>query len=452
MAPERSSNLVMTKTQPAILDGLRSDIHLDSVSELESRGRDTMHSLLSPDGMKASLDGRFHHFFGRDTMISASFILAAHEFQPDLELWSRTKQAVFSFWRFQREDGKIIHEAITKEEMFKKKRENPCNLGEIENFYRQQGEYFVNDDSVDATPLALIATPQFVSSERDKDIIFPQAKEALRWMIANMEENNGFLRYSKNKLTNQGWMDSKHGVVDENGEHPDGPIALVEAQAFAWKAMRTWSDLLKEDDPELGAELWEKSIELRKRFNEKFMFEDEKGHFFAHALDGRDQQVKTPSINPGLALWASHDGETILYDKYVPDVVSRLTGQDFFDPAAGICTFEDGQPTFDDEGYHNGKRIYWPFATAMVAKGMVDLGYREEAKTVLIANMGGVIYFNSFVETFAKNGSYKLFRDGGEDGSCKNQAWTIAEFLWTYRYLQTLKENDVSQQLPALHQ
>lgn len=442
--PEKLGSLVMKKTQPALVDRYRPEVRFAQLGQYEQRARNLMFQVLSPEGMKASLDGRFGHIFFRDSDISADFIDASNEYSPDLELWSKTKQAVFSLWRFQREDGKLIHEAIRYDEMLKKRRENPYNFGDIEGFYRPVDEYLVNDDSIDATPLTLIVTPKFFTSENDRKTFIPKAKKALRWMMNNMDENSGFLRYERNKLSNQGWMDSEHGVVAEDGSFPEGPIALVEAQALTWKAFKVWSELLAETDPDFGGELWDRANELKIRFNEKFAFEDQSGPYFAHALDGNDNQIRTPSINPGLSLWANHDGETIYSKKIIPHIVSRLVDQPFLDPDAGIRTFEKGQPTFDEEGYHNGEDIFWPFATGMVAKGMLELGYKEEAIKVLLANMSGILHFDSFIETFSKNGSYRLFRDGGEDGSCWNQTWTTAMFLWSYHFLRAHLEDKKS--------
>lgn len=391
--------------------------------------------LVTPDGIYAAMEERLHNPFGRDSYITADFVNEADNHVDIRDIWRTTKTAVFRFWDFQREDGKLRHE-IRK-----------FDWGEMQrsrSFFYREGKYMVNDDSVDSTPLALIVTPEFIENEEEFENFLPRAVKALFWMATNMDENNGWLsyRYNKNGLTHQGWMDSKYGVTNRDGTLPQDPIALVEAQAYAWKTMRLWSDLLKDKIPDISQDLSRRAQELKQRFNKEFLMQDDKGLYFAHALDGRGNQIRSVSINPGLCLWASYKGESIIGQEHISAVVDRLMSPDFFDEAAGIKTFEAGQKMFDpeDPAYHNGKNVHWPHATAMVAKGMLSLGFAQEANMVIGANLVPIKIFGSFVEQFSKNGTYSLFRNGDSDGSCRNQAWNIAGSLWEIGYLSSLKE------------
>lgn len=379
-------------------------------------------------GILASKDFRFHHNFGRDTAISADFINATYKDKHHDELWNNTRAAVFDFWDFQREDGKIRHEIRP----YNRRRMRRAN-----RFYYRLGDYMVNDDSVDATPLALTITPEFIQTKEEFIGFLPRVIKALDWMTQNMDQNNGWLSYKYNPhgLTHQGWMDSKFAVMHDNGDLPEDPIALVEVQSYAWKTMSLWADLLAEKIPDISMDLGIRAERLKKRFNEQFMIEDEKDIYFAHALDAKGNQIRNISINPGLVLWANYQGESIINKQYIPSVVSRLMNHKMFDEDAGIRTFETGQPVHDSEGYHNGNDIFWPFSTAMVAKGMLELGYIGEAEKIMAANLIPVKHFGSFIEQFRKNGSYSFFREGCKDGGCHNQTWTMAETLWIVNYL-----------------
>src|SRR3989344_7931233 len=105
---------------------------------------------------------------------------------------------------------------------------------------------------------------------------------------------------------------------------PPDPIALVEVQAYAWKALRVWSDILQERDPGRSRELRERADDLKQRFNCNFIFEDEKGVYLAHGLDGTGRQIRSISINPGLGLWANYNGESIVSSEVIPSVAKRI--------------------------------------------------------------------------------------------------------------------------------
>lgn len=414
------------KTPVTLFEPLGIKEELKSIGD---RTRGKLSQVISPNGILASEDMRFHHLFGRDTNIVAHFINAAYQDKPHDQLWHNTKASVFGFWDFQREDGKVRHEV------------KPFNWKEMKKaagFYYQVGEYMVNDDSVDATPLALITAPEFIETREEFINFLPKAVKALDWMTQSMDKKNGWLSYSYNPhgLTHQGWMDSRFSVMHNNGELPKDPVALVEVQAYTWKAMRMWADLLQDDIPDISRELSARADDLKRRFNKQFIMHDSKGAYFTHALDGHGNQIKNVSINPGLALWANYQGESIMDEKCVPSVVARLIGEDMFDKEAGVRTFERGEPIHDKEGYHNGEGVYWPFATTMTAKGILEMGYADEAEEIMLANLVPLRHFGSFVEQFSKNGSYALFRNGeGEDCGCHNQTWTMAVALWTANQL-----------------
>lgn len=407
-------------------------LRTEALINLYSHAYKALSRVVTPHGIYASEDERFHRIFGRDSFIIAHFIKAVFQGKPHDDFLENTQATVLGIWEFQLESGKLPHEVRPYQ-------------GRNGGFYEKYGRFAINADSVDSTPLGLIVTPDYIQTEEEFENLLPKAVKALDWMTRNMDENNGWLSYKckhpPEGLTNQGWMDSRLAVTDTNGELPKDPIALVEVQAYAWKAMRVWSDLLRDKDPNISENLAARAADLKKRFNEQFIMRNGENTYFAQALDGNGSQITKISINPGLALWANYKGECIIDKQYIPSVVARLTEPNMFDEEAGIRTFELGQPAAHDQDfYHYGENVFWPFATAMAAKGMLELGYTDIAEKIMLANLIPVIHFGSFIEQFNKNGTYTVFC--GEDGNCFNQTWTMAAVLWTVDYLTSRSLQD----------
>ncbi len=416
----------------AILDPLSETVkpgrmtpeELLDLKDLNSQAHSHILNVVDEGGIIfASEDPRFHHKFGRDTFINSYFIAESIKYSSQEELRQRTKRAVFNFWEHQLANGQAPHEI------------KPFNKRDArKRFYYRNGDNLVNDDSVDATPLALIVTPMFIETEEELEQFIPKANKALDWMVHNMENYNGWLSYKYNHnnggLRNQGWMDSKDSIKWKSNRFPPDPIALVEVQAYAWKALRVWSDILEDRDPVRSKELREKAEDLKRRFNESFTLKDDKGVYLAHGLDGNGRQIRSISINPGLCLWANYKGESIIKSEVIPFVVRRIMSEELFDETAGIRTFGKDQRTFDKEAYHSGKDVFWPFTSYMIADGLIKLGFVQEGEKVRRAPRTAIKLFGSFIEQFVrKNGSYVPFNNGSEK-SCKNQTWTMSGFLW----------------------
>lgn len=389
------------------------------------------------DFIPASQDQRFHHEFGRDTMINAQFIAKAKQFdhhteraEKDLEvLWQRAKGAVFNFWEYQLPTGQLPHEVKPYNE---KDGNNP--------FFHRVGKNLVNDDSVDATAFSLMVLPEFIEGEEELEMFRPRVERAFKWIENNMNTPgyNGWLCYKYNDHNgghiSQGLLDAHdvvtYGVTSDKKNRPLAPIALLDAQGYAWRAFRVWADKLGEIDPQKSSELRRCADNLKRRFNEKFVMEDEGGLYLARALNGREDRIEVITIEPGMALWASHNGESIIEDKYIPHVVARLLSPSMFDETAGIRVFENGQETYKNhEWYQTGDDQYWSVLTAMAASGMYELGYKDEARRAMVANILALQEYGSFAEHFIKNGVYLPLFEKGENSI--NQTWTATSVLYT---------------------
>ena len=120
----------------------------EELSEFNNRALSHLLQAVDEEGIIfASEDQRFHWKFARDTFESAYFIHEAGKYNLNSELWQKTKRAVFNFWEHQLPNGDFPHEI------------KPFNKRDArKRFYHRDGDNLVNDDSVDATPLALIVT------------------------------------------------------------------------------------------------------------------------------------------------------------------------------------------------------------------------------------------------------------------------------------------------------
>jgi glycogen debranching enzyme len=59
-------------------------------------------------------------------------------------------------------------------------------------------------------------------------------------------DGDGLIDYARgldSGLSNQNWKDSEDSVFHEDGKFPDGPIAVVEVQGYAFAAFKGMADL-----------------------------------------------------------------------------------------------------------------------------------------------------------------------------------------------------------------
>lgn len=404
-----------------------------SLKNLHTQTHKYLKQLVSHEGIVASLDFRFNHDFCRDTFKNARNIWEAHQIAPDIDIWEKTKKSVFRFWQFQREDGKLRHE-IRKfdKEIFK------CFNG----FYYKVGNLMMNDDTVDGTPLALCVTPLFIETEEDFQYILPKAIKALDWMIENMDKHYGWLSYEPNPkgIIHQGWMDSKYGVLDELGNQPNEPVALVEAQAYAWKAFYQWSELLKKHLPKKSLDLKKRAVDLKNKFKKLFAIRNASGELdhLAHALHKDNKPISIISINQAFCLIFPHNNEFIIDLDDAYKLGLTLTSQDMFNPRYGVKTF---QKNIGGDGYHlgNNEDVYWIFATHETARALINIskalrinGRKKESEEcikkaveIMKTNLN-IISKIGFREQFkAKEDSISFYGEGTRNQSCLVQTWTV---------------------------
>ena len=259
--------------------------------------------------------------------------------------------------------GKIMHETRHGE---------MANLNEI-----PFGLYY---GGVDTTPLFVALAGAYADRTGDLEFIrglWPALTAALAW-LDGFEGPNGdgliaYARGAKTGLANQGWKDSEDSIFHADGRFPDGPIALVEVQGYAFAAYRAMAHLGERLG--LGEHgRWRARAEaIRNAVETRFWMED-KG-FYGVAIDGEGALCRPLTSNAGHLLFvglptperAARVGERLLSAGF-------LTGW-------GLRTLASDSVRYNPMSYHNGS--VWPHDTAICAAGLSRYGHRGSAALVL---------------------------------------------------------------------
>jgi glycogen debranching enzyme len=325
----------------------------------------------------------FMTVFGRDTIITCLQTLL---FGPEL---ARTALEVLADLQAKEDDpsrdaepGKIVHEV----------RHGKAARTWHERYY----------GTADATPLYLILLSEVWRWTDDaalvRDLKQP-ALAALDW-IENYgdRDGDGFVEYERRTehgLENQSWKDSWDSQRFHDGRLAPTPIAPCEVQGYVYDAKRRVAELAREvwRDRELARRLDEEAEELRKRFDEAFWVED-RGGFYALALDGDKQQVDSLCSNIGHLLWSG-----IVPPKRVDAVVDQLMGDELWS-GWGVRTMSTADAGYNPLSYHNG--TVWPHDNSIIAAGLARYARWSEAQRVIQRMLTAAQHFSyQLPEVFA---------------------------------------------------
>ncbi|RAK67244.1 glycogen debranching N-terminal domain-containing protein [Phenylobacterium kunshanense] len=254
--------------------------------------------------------------------------------------------------------GKIMHET---------RRGEMAALGEV-----PFGRYY---GGVDTTPLFVALAGAYAERTGDYDQIdrwWPALERAARWIAAKADEHPlGLVSYARamdGGLANQGWKDSGDSIFHADGRFPDGPVALVEVQGYAYAAYRSMAALTARRGDCDAAESWSaRAAAIRTVVEERFWMPEEE--FYGIALDGRNELCRVVASNPGHLLFTG-----LPRGDRAAKVTERLFSADFHS-GWGLRTLAMDQPRFNPMSYHNGS--VWPHDTALSALGMSYYGDRE---------------------------------------------------------------------------
>jgi len=355
--------------------------------------------------------------FGRDTILTAYEALpVAPELARDALVYLAAHQGTkVDPWRDE-EPGKILHEVRTGEMAL---------AGEIPHT-----PYY---GTVDATPLWLVLLSEYflwTDDRRTVTALLPAAERALEWIDRwGDADGDGFVEYEKKQekgLDNQGWKDSRDGVIFADGTVARPPIALVEVQGYVCDAKRRMAQVFRRlGIPDRATRLAAEAQAMAQRIDERFWME-EKG-YFAEALDGEKRQVDAITSNPGHLLWSR-----AAYPERARRVGEVLLGPAMFS-GWGIRTLASRQLAYNPLSYHNG--TIWPHDNAICAMGLANYGMNGLAVEVLEGLYNASRYFrhHRLPELFCGLGRQQGDFPVHYPVACSPQAWSSAAFFLLLR-------------------
>jgi glycogen debranching enzyme len=306
----------------------------------------------------------FMTVFGRDTILTSLQTLV---FGPEL-----ARSALYALAAIQAdaddpsidsEPGKIVHElrrGRTAEVWF------PAYYG-----------------TLDATPLYLVLLSEVWRWTDDAALVEElkgPALRALEWIDRfGDSDGDGFLEYERRTprgLENQSWKDSGDSQRFRDGRFAAAPIAPAEVQGYAYDARRRLAEIARAvwRDPGLADRLEAEAADLQRRFDEAFWI-DERGGYYALALDREKRRVDALCSNMGHLLWSG-----IVPEERVQAVVDQLMGNGLWS-GWGIRTMSTGDAAYNPISYHNG--TVWPHDTSLAAWGLARNGHWEEARRIV---------------------------------------------------------------------
>jgi glycogen debranching enzyme len=348
--------------------------------------------------------------FGRDSLVTALEMLW---YDPSLARGTLLRlaelQAVTDDPIADAEPGKILHETRLNE---------MANTGEVP--FRQ---YY---GSVDSTPLFVFLAGEYFRRTGDRESIeqlWPHLEAASKWIERSGDrDGDGFFEYGRRNqkgLRNQGWKDSHDAISHADGRLAEGPIALVEMQAYVFGAWRAMAELSKVRGEHAAAKEWRaKAADLKRRFNAKF-YDEELGCYIL-ALDGDKQPCRVVSSNAGHALLTG-----IATQRHAEAIAVRLLEPDCFS-GWGIRTLSRREHRYNPMSYHNGS--IWPHDNALIAAGFSRYGLQHAVNKVFGALFDATFYFDQqrFPELFCGFGRRHGRGPTLYPVACAPQAWASA--------------------------
>ncbi|HLF69030.1 MAG TPA: glycogen debranching N-terminal domain-containing protein [Gaiellaceae bacterium] len=302
--------------------------------------------------------------------------------------------------------------------------------------------------TADATPLFLVLlaetwrwTDDAVLASRLRE----PALRALEWIDRDGDrDGDGFVEYLRRAdhgLANQSWKDSGDSQRFHDGRMAEPPIAPVEVQGYVYDAKRGVAEIAREvwRDRGLAERLEDEAEELRARFDEAFWI-DERGGFYALALDAEKRKVDARCSNMGHLLWSG-----IALPERVEAVVDQLLAEPLWS-GWGIRTMSSDETAYNPISYHNG--TVWPHDTALAAWGLARHGYVEAARRVSRALVEAAGHFDwSLPEVFAGYARDETPFPIAYPTAARPQAWAAGTPILLVRVLLGLEPDRARQRL-----
>ena len=371
----------------------------------------------------------FMTVFGRDTAITSlqTMVLGPELASGALDVLAQL-QATVDDPTIDAEPGKIVHEVR--------------NGRAAETWFAR---YY---GSVDSTPLFLVLLAETFRWTDDTALMTRLKEPALRaleWIDRYGDaDGDGFVEYRRRTergLDNQSWKDSGDSQRFHDGRLAKPPIAPVEVQGYVYDAKRGLAEIARKAwrDSKLADRLEQEADQLRGRFNETFWV-DERGGFYALALDGEKQPVDSCCSNMGHLLWSG-----IVSPERVGAVADRLLSEGLWS-GWGFRTMASDAAAYNPLSYHNG--TVWPHDSALAAWGLARHGHVEASRRVARALIEAAGHFQwSLPEVFAGFARTETPFPIAYPTAARPQAWAAGTPILLVRVLLGLEPDRAHQRL-----
>ncbi|HZR93223.1 MAG TPA: glycogen debranching N-terminal domain-containing protein [Gaiellaceae bacterium] len=325
----------------------------------------------------------FMTVFGRDTLLTGyqTLLLGPELARSALEELAEL-QATEDDASIDAEPGKIVHEV----------RRGKAAKTWFSRYY----------GTVDATPLYLVLASEVWRWTDDAGLataLREPIMRALEWVDRYGDrDGDGFVEYCKRSprgLDNQSWKDSDDSQRFRDGRLAVPPIAPCEVQGYVYDAKQRIAEMAREAwrDRVLALRLESEAKQLFQRFNEAFWIE-ERGGYYALALDRDKQPVDAMCSNMGHLLWSG-----IVPSERVNAVVDALMGESMWS-GWGIRTMSAEDVGYNPLSYHNG--TVWPHDNSLAAAGLARYGRWPEAQRIAQRTLEAARHFrHQLPEVFA---------------------------------------------------
>ncbi len=325
----------------------------------------------------------FMTVFGRDTLITClqTLLFGPELARSALEVLAQL-QARVDDPSIDAEPGKIVHEV----------RHGKAAKAWFSRYY----------GTADATPLYLVLFSEVWRWTDDvalaRDFKEP-ALRALEWIDEYGDrDGDGFVEFQKRAphgLDVQSWKDSFDSQRFHDGRTAQAPIAPCEVQGYVYDAKRRIAEIAREvwRDRALADQLEAEAAELKQRFDEAFWVDD-RGGFYALALDAEKKPVDSMCSNMGHLLWSR-----IVPSDRVDAVVDQLMGDGLWS-GWGVRTMSMHDAAYSPLSYHNG--TVWPHDNSLIAWGLAQYARWPEAQRIVQRMLAASRHFDyQLPEVFA---------------------------------------------------
>jgi len=369
------------------------------------------------DGFFAAGAPWYFALFGRDSIWTARMLLplSTEPARRTLRILAR-RQGQRVDVEAAEEPGKIMHE----------QRRETRNLGAMSLPPLYYG-------TIDATPLWICLLHDAWRAglpEPDVADLVPALERALAWLIdCGDADDDGFLEYrdaSGHGLANHGWKDSFDSIRFHDGRVAEGPVAICEAQGYAYEAAIDGATLL-DAFGRPGADRYRSwAAELADRFRASFWCGTGENRYPALALDGNKRPVDSLTSNIGHLLGTGivNADEELL--------IAKLVASPALDSGLGLRTMAVTDAGYAPLSYHCGS--VWPHDTAIVIAGLVRAGLAEYATGLIEGLLRASIAFEQRLpELWSGEG-----RPIPYPVACRPQAWSAASAVVVAHALNVL--------------